>query len=367
MKLINRYLFKNIFAACFLVGLGLIITVWLTQSLKLIDFWMNRGVPFETFLKLILFVLPDLIVIIMPIALLIGLTFVLTRLMNEQELIVLRATGFSDMNLAKPIFLMALGVFVVLYVINLYILPQAFRQFRHLEQHLKSTIRASMVVPGEFNTFKNITIFVRKRSSQGHLQGIFIFDGRDADKPFTLLAKEGQVLESPEGAVVVLKNGTRQEIDALNQQPFIVSFDQYTLRIIHESGQPRLMKPYEMSLYQLLHWGKEETGYDSLKLQAEAHQRLLMPFLCFVFSFIVLLFFLRGDYNRRNRTERVIQIMGTCLTLEIIVLAFLHMGGKHMLGILGAYVTVLSSLIMCLYKLLTPSLMPYTSLPKKSS
>lgn len=327
---------------------GLIMAVWLTQSLKMVDFWMNRGVPFETFLKLVLFVLPDLIVIVLPIALLIGLTFVFSKLTNDKEIIALKAAGVSDQDFARPALLMASLVFMLLYAINLYILPQAFREFRQLEKQLLSTIRASMLVPGEFNTFKDITLFVRQRTRDGQLKGILIYDGRKSEKPFTLMAEAGQVLESPQGAIVILSKGTRQEISPTTSQPSLVNFEQYTLSMsTHgDKDQPRILKPYEMSLKELLLLGEKETGYQPLKLQAEAHQRLLMPFLSFIFSIIVVLFFLRGDYNRRGRSGRVGKIMGISLLLEITVLIFLHLGSKHIIGILGAYATVFSSLIL---------------------
>lgn len=353
MTLLNRYLFTKICMACGIVSISLIFVVWLTQSLRLIDFWLNRGVPFETFLKLVLFVLPDLVVIVLPIALLIGLIFVFSRLLNDQELIVMRASGFSDRQLAKPALWVALGVFSILYCVNLYILPASFKEFRSLETQLRSTIRASMIVPGEFNNFRGITVFVRERSAQGELKGILIHDARDIQRPFTLMAQRGQVLESPEGAVLVLKKGIRQETENEKNRQSLMQFDEYMVRISGESikTQDRILKPYEMSLSQLFFPTAKETGYNPLKLQAEAHQRLLMPFLSFVFTIIVTLIFLRGDFNRRGRSKRILHIMGSCFLIEMGTMIFIHIGEKHIIGILGAYVTVLSSLIIGAFSL----------------
>lgn len=353
MSLISRYLLKNLLYSSGFASLILVGIVWMTQSLKLMDFWMNRGISFQIFLKFIFLALPDLVVLTLPIGMLLGITFVFSRLLNDHELVTMRSLGLSDISIARPVLALATGVFLTLNVLSLYVSPQSFKSFRSLESELRSTIRASMIIPGDFNTFKGITVFARSRDRSGRLKGIMIHRAQKDKKTFTVLAREGTILEDEKGALISLKDGYRQEVDLENKQPVLVSFERYVVRISGETPEAvqKLMKPYEMSLHELFFLMNQNSPYDTMKLQSEVHQRLIMPFISFIFALIAVLFFLKQTLDRRQRSKTVLKIFGTCFLAEVAIWGLLQLGSKNALYIFCAYIIVLGLIVISAYLL----------------
>src|SRR5262249_5235955 len=134
--------------------------VWLTQSLRYIDFVIARGLSLLTFLKLVSFLLPNLFATILPISLLIATLFVFSKLYSDNELIVLRSLGISDRQLITPPLVMALFVSLTLYGMNLYVHPLSTQHYKELKSEIRNSLTKMMIQPGEFSTFKHLTFFV---------------------------------------------------------------------------------------------------------------------------------------------------------------------------------------------------------------
>jgi lipopolysaccharide export system permease protein len=330
-KIINLYLFKQLSFASLGITLALTAAIWLTQSLRFLDFIVNRGISLGTFIKFILLLLPDLISIILPIGTLIGTLFVFNRLYVDSEWVVFKALGLSHLKIATPALFFAGAVITFLYSVNLYFLPLSFQKFKDLEHSIRNNTAATIIQPGEFNTFKGITFYARQRQSNGVLKGILIYDARDPRKEITIAAEQGILLETPEDMRFVLLNGNRQEHDSQTGQPNLLSFNEYTLDIVSTASDPkeRQRKPHERFLSELLNPVEIEKGSLFVgKLKAEAHQRLLMPFIVLGFILISLSIFQKGEYNRRGRIKRISMAVILCTFFEAAMLGLVHLSEK---------------------------------------
>lgn len=283
-----------------------------------------------TFLSMMILLIPDLVAVILPFALVIALLFVYSRLYSDSELIALRASGLSDRRLAIPGLLAAGLVALVLYSINFYFLPASFGKFKDMESQVRRNMSAALVKPGEFMTFEGVTVYVRKRERSGKLSGIMIYDARHTPA-FTLVAREGVLSETPKGARIVLHEGARQEKAKDTQVPSLVTFERYALDIeslAQENAHVRVRKPYERFLPELLpsyQGGQEFSG----KLWVELNQRLAMPLICFAFVLMSMAIFLSGDYNRRGRSKRIAMCVLLCAGLEITTFLLLNLSEKY--------------------------------------
>ena len=61
MQSISRYIFKQLITATIAITVGLSFVVWLTQSMRFIDYIVNRGVPATTFLSFVTLLVPSLV------------------------------------------------------------------------------------------------------------------------------------------------------------------------------------------------------------------------------------------------------------------------------------------------------------------
>lgn len=112
MKLIERYIFRRatiMFLATLLPLMGI---VWTTQALTNVNLVTDSGQSIIAFLKLATLILPSVVPIILPFALVIGVTQTLSAMNTDSELTVLSAAGSSRMSIIRPVMFLAAGLSV---------------------------------------------------------------------------------------------------------------------------------------------------------------------------------------------------------------------------------------------------------------
>ena len=308
MPVLNRYILRQLIWVTVFITLALTLAVWLSQSLRFMDYIVNRGLPVSDFLALMSLMLPRFFGVVLPIAGFVAILFVYNKLANESELAVMRAAGLSQWQIAKPGVILAIGLTLVVYAVSLYFLPASYREFKDLQFKMRSEYSAVLLQEGVFNTLgEDITVYVRNRTEAGDLQGIMVHDARE-DPPVTLLAERGAIVESETGPRVLLVDGSRQSVDRDGGQLSILYFDRYTVDItqIKQAVTDRWRQPEERYLHNLLRPGDSQADqrYAS-ELIAEGHRRLQFPLYTLAFAAIGLASVLCGEFSRRGQAKRI--------------------------------------------------------------
>ena len=104
MGSIDKYIFRTTLASFALVLVSLTGVIWITQALRGIDLMTSQGQTIITFLGITSLVIPALVLIIAPIALMIAISHTLNKLATNSEIIVMNAAGFSPFRLFRPFF-----------------------------------------------------------------------------------------------------------------------------------------------------------------------------------------------------------------------------------------------------------------------
>ncbi|HUX78580.1 MAG TPA: LptF/LptG family permease, partial [Alphaproteobacteria bacterium] len=229
MKHLSRYIFGQLFFTVLTVTLVLTSIMWLAQSLRYIDYIANKGVPFLLFFEMIIYLLPNLVVIVAPIAVLIGVLFIYNKLITDHELVVMQASGLGYWQIAKPAILISLLFTFFIYLFTLYFLPMSFRNYRDIRLTLQEKSLTSLVQVGQFQTYGKYTIYARSQDPQGNFLGIIIYDGSQENKSILFMAEKGIVFNKEEGGRLRLINGNRQEKDLETGKPSILYFDRYII------------------------------------------------------------------------------------------------------------------------------------------
>ena len=103
MGSISRYIFRTTFGAFLMVLVSLTSVIWITQALRDIDLMTSRGQTILVFLGITSLIIPMLLLIIAPIALMIAVAARRsTGSSNDSELIVMNAAGMSPWALFRP-------------------------------------------------------------------------------------------------------------------------------------------------------------------------------------------------------------------------------------------------------------------------
>jgi lipopolysaccharide export system permease protein len=332
MNGITLYIFRQLLTSTVFVAVAVTCAIWLSQSLRLIDLIVNRGVSFTTFLHMSLLMLPTFLAVVLPITLFSAVAFVYNRLTMDSELVVMRAAGLSQASLAKPALLLATAVVLLCYSITIYFLPASFREFKDLQFQIRKDHSAVLLQEGVFNTLSDgITVYVRARQASGELRGILIHDNRVPDKPVTMMAESGVLVVGETGPRVVMINGNRQEVEKEDGELSLLYFDRYTLDVAgdRETLKTRWREPRERFLNELF-WpsNSRDDVKNYYKLRAEGHQRLISPLLALAFTCIGLAGLLSGDFVRRGQVQRVLVVTGLMIFVQAAALGLQNIAAK---------------------------------------
>lgn len=268
MSKMNIYITRQLSFATIFIAIVLTVAVWLTQSLRFVDIVVNKGLDISTFFYLVSLLIPDLLSIVLPAALLMATLFVYNKLIAENELIVMKAIGMSPLQILKPALQVTAFVMLILYAINLYILPLSFRKLRDLEHDIRNRMSISMLQSGQFNNFKDLTIYIRKISSDGDVSGIIIHNSQDEKKPYTITARKGAVIKKEKETRLVLIDGIRHEYPqnkgSILYKPKKIS---KAISVLFSRMQPWYIAIVSASLYFTIEYLSENEGRSFLALK----------------------------------------------------------------------------------------------------
>jgi lipopolysaccharide export system permease protein len=300
---IDRYVLSQLTLSLVLVTAGLVALIWLTQSLRFIQIIVNRGLSPLVFVKLTLLLIPSFVATILPITCFIVVLFVYARLAGDRELTVMRATGLSDLALARPALMVAGAAMLVCYYLNIFLVPASLAAFRAYEFEIRNQIAAFLLEPGVFTQVSNnVTVYVQSRGTDDSLRGILIEDGRQSDSPATILARSGQLSVGPNGPSVELEHGSREQLDPKTGRLDLLTFERNEVSLAAAQQNAAVDRPdaAAASLFDLFHPGPLLSASDQSKWLVEAYRRLTAPLTVIGFTLIGLLATLGGAFRRHG-------------------------------------------------------------------
>lgn len=355
MNKLTRYIFWQLLIGTLLVTVSLSLVVWLGQSLRFVELIVNRGLSAGMFVYLVSLLLPRFLIIIMPFALLASVLFVYNRMVNDRELSVMRSAGFSQAGLIKPAMILSGLVVTILYILHLYLAPMAKAAFKDLRWEIRNGYSHIVLQEGSFNSLtKNVTIYIREKTSEGEILGILARDSRNKEKPFTLLAERGALTKAENGTRIVMRNGNRQELDRESGALSILYFDRYVFDLglggATASGK-RYRESGELSLSQLLNIDnvpninkKDQGAY-----RVSGHSRIVTPFYALAFALIGLSALISGGFTRRTMTKRIVLAVMLVILVKLSALGIENIAAKQIALIPLLYANVIVPILIAGY------------------
>jgi len=368
MNYITRYMLKQVIGVTIFVTAILCFAIWLTQSLRLIDLIINRGLPLSIFAYLAVLLLPRFLAIVLPIAVFCATIFTYNRLASDSELVVLRSAGLSQISIAKPGLIAAALASIVMLFLNMYLLPTSYREFKELQFAIRHDYSSILLQEGVFNTIgQKVTVFVRERNALGELRGILVHDNRNPEQQTTMMAERGAIVQSENGPRVILVNGNRQHVDRKKGELSLLYFDQYVVEIAAGQGPTylRFRDPRERYLHELLDPGDSaDERLQRNQLIAEGHNRITSLILPITYTAIGLALLMSAPFNRRGQIRITIVAVLAVSLIAIGHISIHNVAGRHLAFVPALYGIAIAPLIAAFYflsnsrKRLIPTLNP---------
>jgi lipopolysaccharide export system permease protein len=316
MGSIDRYVFRTTLASFALVLVSLTGVIWITQALRGIDLMTSQGQTIVTFLGLTSLVIPALVLIIAPIALMIAISHTLNKLATDSEIIVMNAAGFSPFRLFRPFFYATCVVALLVAFIAAYLAPDGMRRIKQWDAEITADVLTNVLQPGRFAQLdQNLTIRIRERQPGGLLMGIFIDDRRDPKERISIVADHGTVVKSGNNSFLVLEDGNLEKFEADKRDPAMVAFGRYAFDMSKFSQHGDVaLGIRERYLWELMWPDKEDPMYKQVpgQFRAELHDRFMSPI--YPFAFAALTFAFLGA-PRTTRQSRNFSIGGSILAV----------------------------------------------------
>jgi lipopolysaccharide export system permease protein len=343
LKRIDRYIFSQLVIALVLVTAGLVALIWLTQSLRFIQIIVNRGLSPLVFIRLTLLLVPSFVATILPITCFIVVLFVYAKLAGDRELTVMRAAGMSDIALARPALAVAAAAMLFCYFLNIVLVPASLTAFRNYEFEIRNQIAAFLLEPGVFTPVTTgVTVYVQSRGADNSLQGILIEDARVMRAPATILARSGQLMVDAQGPVVLLQDGSREQVDPKTGRLDVLTFNRNVISLAQTAKNSVLdmTDSAEASLPQLFSPPASLTPAEQAKWQVEAQHRLSLPLTVCSFTMIALLSVLGGVFRRFGGFMRPLIAVAVVTALVALGLGVNNLAARNLVLLPLIWVTV---------------------------
>ena len=317
MSAFDRYIFRTTFGAFLLILISLTAVIWLTHALREIDLMTNQRQTILTFVGITGLLIPMLVLVIAPLALVVAVGHTLNRLNTDSEIVVMNASGMSPWRVFRPFLMTTIVVSALVGFVSAYLAPAGLRELRDWVTKVKADFVVNIVQPGRFLSIeRGLTFHIRERRPDGQLAGIFIDDRRDPNERVTSLAEYGEIVEIGRGTFLVLINGSLQRLEAGRTDPTIVKFERYAFDLSRFTGGPQLgaLGVRERNLWDVAFPDPEDPTYKQVPthFRAELHDRLAAPI--YPIAFTTLCFAILGA----PRTSRQSREMSIVMTVALI-------------------------------------------------
>jgi len=330
MKLIGWYVFKRMLGACLLSLGGLAGTVWLSQALRELNLITSKGQSILTFLHVSGLIFPGLLLIVCPVAVLIGVIYTLNQLNADSELVIINASGASPAMILRPALLLGVLGTLVVAGMSLYLVPRSLQSFRDLITNVNTDLISSFVQEGAFVPIGDQLVFhIRDRKPDGTMEGIFIRDEREPGQSNVYIAEKGQVLKNPLGTFLVMQNGTIQQRASDKDSMSVIQFESYAFDLSTFTSAAALpsLKAAERDTAYLLSPDPNDPEFQKRpdSFPAELHDRLSSPLYTLLFAVLPVLALGQAQTTRRGR--------GVVMLGTVLVATGLRVGGLMLAGL----------------------------------
>ena len=322
MRLIDRYLLRQLLGPTVLATAALTAVALLSTSLSSLDYIVNQRQSAAVFLKITLLAMPQLTNLVLPIAIFVSALVALNRLHTEQEIVVCFAGGMSRWRVISPAMRLASTVALLALLMNLWVQPLAYRTMREVMFEIKTDLAATLVREGEFTEpVPGLTVYAQNVDSKGEMHNLFINQVKADGSVFTYMANSGRIVKRAGGSVLMLHQESTQEFSPRGVLNYFTN-DEYPFELGQLNNDDAMVhyKPSDRYLHELiapdLQQGWEQRNRKALL--AEGHSRIASPLYNIAAMAMALTAILGGGFSRLGYARRMATIGGFAILVRIL-------------------------------------------------
>lgn len=334
MRVADRYITRELIPP-FVLGVGGFLVILIGDILYTLAEYIALGrVTIDTFVRLLAYKMPAIMVVTFPVSTLFGTLIGMSRLARDREIQAMRLAGTPVSRIFAPVVVFGLVVTAGTFLTNEVIAPWANHNAnlvirRALFGEAFPEVREQVFLRGPGNRFLYIhTVDDRARV----LRNVMIYEA-ERTLPRLTTAREATWSDK----TWILRHGVAREIDADGYTTFEAGFDAMELNVgLTETaffdGQKT---PEEMTARELRHQREVFGAGLSPRVSLEYHRKFAIPVASIIFAFIAAPLSLIG--------VRGGQAVGVGLTIVLLFVYYAVMSTARALGSTGVLSPVLAA------------------------
>ncbi|CRK86041.1 Lipopolysaccharide export system permease protein LptF [Candidatus Providencia siddallii] len=282
--IIFRYLVVENFKSQIVVLFVLLLIFFSQKSIDILNSAIHGNIPLNIVIPLLLFGIPEMLQLMLPLSLFIGLLMRCSKFYTENEITVIYACGFGKSIIFKAV--LALSAIISLFaIINImWMVPWSFKHQQEILTNTKVNQLLFTIVDGQFRTTKdgNFVLYI-DTIKDNKFKNVFFVQLNENNKfrPSITIADSGYIEKhSDTKHIIMLINGIRYEGTSVSSDFRITNFVDY--QSIIEYKQP-VFNNYNVEQKDMLQLWNDNT----LRSSSEFHWRLTVVFSIFIMAFIV--------------------------------------------------------------------------------
>jgi lipopolysaccharide export system permease protein len=348
MAIYSKYIQKKLFFYFVIIYCVFVSIIWLTQSLRFLELITSKGIDLGTFLNVTGFLILPMSYICIPLSMFFACIATFSNLESSNELVILKGSGISNMQLYHSIIGVIALVLAVHLSISLYLLPKSYQGFKDMQHFLRESLINAAFEEGVFNTQNNaITVYVDEKVGEFKYKGIFIYDLRNKEKPVTVMANYGELIYSEGSPGFVLYEGNHQLEDKSKNQISLGFFKSYNfgLKLVTNENDVRAIDVNELFMHELL----DETGKSTTVWEqhiVHAVQRIIWPMFNLILPLIVICIMVTSLSRRTSSFIKQLKVGSLGIAIVSALLVLNNLSLKHFDYIYLSVVLVVLSFVL---------------------
>lgn len=300
MKIINRYFrhqLLGIFAMLLLILTGL---AWMMQIISMMKFLLSYGIKFSSFLYLTSLMIPFIISIIVPFVTFIAIIFIYNKMITENEVTVMAASGLSPWQIAKPAIKLSAWITVAHLILNIWLVPATQSMFYNTQWNLRYGLAHMKLQEAAFTRLANgLVVYVDNVSGQD-LNQVMLSDMREENNQILVFAQRGKLVSTVHGLSIVTDNGSLQ---IQGRNGFTTgTFDNLDMDLnLVENDKDMSFRVRRIPTFTLLKtvFSQDDSRQHKLTL-VEICTRFINPFMNIILAIVCTLILLKSSLLRRR-------------------------------------------------------------------
>ncbi len=229
VRTISRYLLRQHIAPLGFALAALTSLMLIQQVAKQLSSLLGKGLPTGVIVEVFVLSLPFIVAVTLPMAVLVAVLHVFTRLAGDNEITAMQAGGVSLLRLVTPVLGGAACVALLSFLWNDQLLPRTNHELRTLQMDIQRkkpslTLKEQVineVVPGQF--------FLRAARIDGNtnkLKDVTLYDLGNAERRRIITADSGRMAYAAGGRdlYLTLQDGDIEEVDRTDPAQFNRTF-----------------------------------------------------------------------------------------------------------------------------------------------